>query len=87
MKASTLKRLESLHKEGRTSLFPDKPKILVGAASCGLAAGAGAVFEALNTGLKRRKMQAVVQKTGCIGLCHLEPLVDVILPGKPRLTY
>ena len=60
---------------------------MVGAASCGLAAGAGSVFEAIKKGVKQKKIKAQIKKTGCIGLCHLEPLVDIIVPGKPRLTY
>ncbi len=87
MKTSSEKNLKKLKKSGRARLVPDCPKIIVGAASCGLAAGAGAVLDAVTTGLKKRKIDAAVSVTGCIGLCSLEPLVDVILPGSPRVTY
>ncbi|MBW1804247.1 MAG: NADH-quinone oxidoreductase subunit F, partial [Deltaproteobacteria bacterium] len=56
-------------------------------ASCGLAAGADAVFEAVKNGVKEKKINAAVKKAGCIGLCHQEPLVDIIVPGNARLTY
>ncbi|MEE9505343.1 MAG: NADH-quinone oxidoreductase subunit NuoF, partial [Thermodesulfobacteriota bacterium] len=56
-------------------------------ATCGLAAGAGEVGLALVKEVKKRKIDVVVSKTGCIGLCQHEPLVDVLKPGYPRLTY
>ena len=86
-RSSKTKGLENLKKQGMDSLFPGRIKIMVGAASCGLAAGAGPVFEAIKKGVKEKKIKAQIKKTGCIGLCHLEPLVDIIVPGKPRLTY
>ncbi|HEX77438.1 MAG TPA: NADH-quinone oxidoreductase subunit NuoF [Dehalococcoidia bacterium] len=64
-----------------------KPRILVGAATCGRAAGAGAVLEAIDSELKRHGIEAEVTQVGCIGLCYAEPLVDVIKPGRPRLCY
>ncbi len=87
MNAKAIKNVQGLKKEGLVSLFPDKIKIIVGSASCGLAAGAGPVFEAIKTGVKEKRIKARVTRTGCIGLCHQEPLVDVIIPDKPRLTY
>ncbi len=87
MKGSTSKRLAKLQKEGLTTLFPESTKIMVGSASCGIAAGADAVLQAITAEVKKKKMDAVVQKVGCIGLCYLEPLVDIIIPGRPRLTY
>ncbi|MEE8380919.1 MAG: NADH-quinone oxidoreductase subunit NuoF [Thermodesulfobacteriota bacterium] len=56
-------------------------------ATCGLAAGAGEVGLALVKEVKKRKIDVVVSKTGCIGLCQHEPLVDILKPGYPRLTY
>jgi len=65
----------------------DKPRILVGAATCGRAAGALAVLEAINRELTRHNIQATVTQTGCIGLCYAEPLVDIVKPNRPRLCY
>ncbi len=87
MKGKDLTHLEKLGKSGKVSLLPDKIKISVGFASCGLAAGAQAVLNAFITGIKKRKMNLQVQKAGCNGMCHQEPLVDVWIPGKVRLTY
>ncbi len=72
---------------GLAQLYPDKPKILVGMATCGLAAGAQRVFDLLHKKAQQEHWEGVVEKTGCIGFCYKEPLVDAIFPGKPRVTY
>ena len=84
---SDLNNLERLKEEGIQYLFPSKAKIMVGMATCGLAAGAGEVGLALVKEVKKRKIDVVVSKTGCIGVCQHEPLVDILKPGYPRLTY
>jgi len=82
-----INNLERLKKEGMQSLFPSKTKIMVGMATCGQAAGAKEVWQAFDREIKKRKIDVVVKKTGCIGLCQHEPLVDIIKPGYPRITY
>ena len=84
---SSLKDLEKLKKEGMHSLFPSKTKILVGMATCGQAAGADEVWKALEKEIGKRKIDVLMKKTGCIGLCQHEPLVDILKPGYPRITY
>jgi NADH:ubiquinone oxidoreductase subunit F (NADH-binding)/(2Fe-2S) ferredoxin len=79
--------LEKKKKEGTTSLFPPKIKIMVGEATCGRATGAGVVYEALAEEIAKQKCDITLSKTGCIGMCYREPLVDVIQPDRPRLTY
>ncbi len=64
-----------------------KPRILVGAATCGRAAGAMAVLEAINRELKRHKIKANVIQVGCIGFCYAEPIIDIIKPGRPHILY
>ena len=57
-------------------------RIVVGEGSCGLAAGAGAVYSALEAKLNP-EIKAELSITGCIGICYLEPIVDVYAPdGK-----
>ena len=57
-------------------------RIVVGQGSCGLAAGAGAVYSALEAKLNP-EIAAELSITGCIGICYLEPIVDVYAPdGK-----
>jgi len=84
---SSVKDLERLKAEGMNSLFPSKTKIMVGMATCGQAAGAQEVWQAIHQEVKRRKLDVVVKKTGCIGLCQHEPLLDILKPGYPRITY
>jgi NADH:ubiquinone oxidoreductase subunit F (NADH-binding)/NAD-dependent dihydropyrimidine dehydrogenase PreA subunit/(2Fe-2S) ferredoxin len=63
------------------------PFIYIGAASCGLAAGAAEAQEAVEKYLKKHKVKARIIQVGCIGPCYLEPLMDVQMPGKPRISY
>jgi len=64
-----------------------KPRIFIGTATCGMAAGAMAVLEAINKELSQRHIEATVMPVGCLGLCYAEPLVDIIKPGRPRICY
>ena len=64
-----------------------RPVIYVGAGSCGRAAGAGEIIEAIEAHLKKSKVAAKIIEVGCIGPCYLEPLVDVQMPGRPRVSY
>ncbi len=79
--------LEKKKEKGTASLFPSKIKIMVGEATCGRATGAGVVYDALEEEIARQKLDVTLSKTGCIGMCYREPLVDVIGPDRPRLTY
>ena len=65
----------------------EKPRILIGTATCGRSAGALNVLQAINAELAKRSVDAIVMQVGCIGLCYLEPLVDIIKPGRPRICY
>jgi len=65
----------------------DKPLILVGLATCGMAAGGNATMEAIKAELTQRGIEANVIAVGCIGMCYLEPLVDIVKPGRPRISY
>ena len=65
-----------------------KIKVVVGMATCGIAAGARPVLNTIIEEVENRKLTNVqVTQTGCIGMCKLEPLVDVIVPGKEKVTY
>ena len=63
------------------------PVIYIGAASCGLAAGAADTQEAVEDYLEKKGITARIIPVGCIGPCYLEPLLDVQMPGKPRISY
>jgi len=87
MKVKSREDLDEIKKAGLKSLYPDKPKITVGMATCGIATGARKVFDALSEAVEKRKMDAVVAQTGCIGFCQREPLVDILTPGRERIYY
>ena len=64
-------------------------RVVVGMATCGIAAGARPVLasfveEVAKEGLTEK---VTVTQTGCIGMCRLEPMVDVYMPGKEKVTY
>jgi NADH-quinone oxidoreductase subunit F len=61
--------------------------IFIGMGTCGIAAGASAVAKAVHAELAARNLDAQVINVGCIGMCVKEPLVDIQLPGRPRVTY
>lgn len=62
-------------------------RILVGAGTCGKAAGAGAVLRAIDDALGRHGVKATVIQVGCMGLCYAEPMVGIIKPGRPQIIY
>ena len=66
----------------------DGIRVVVGMATCGIAAGARPVYEAINAELaKADAKNIVVAQTGCIGMCRFEPIVEVFEPGKEKVTY
>ena len=66
----------------------DSARVVVGMATCGIAAGARPVMLQFVEEIKKRSLEHVtVSQTGCIGMCRLEPMVDIIMPGKEKVTY
>ena len=65
-----------------------KIRVVVGMATCGIAAGARPVLNAFVDEIAKRDVKGVsVQQTGCIGMCQYEPLVAGTEPGKEKVTY
>ena len=63
-------------------------RIVVGMATCGIAAGARPVLNAASEEVAKRQLHnAMVTQTGCIGICKFEPVVEVVEPGKDKITY
>lgn len=80
IKENTLEKNEARNKNSK--------QIIIGMGTCGIAAGAREVMKAVLEELDKRGLHDVsVLQTGCIGMCQKEPLVDVVLPGKDRVTY
>ncbi len=66
----------------------ESTRVVIGMATCGIAAGARPVMLSFMDEIAKRNLQNVtVSQTGCIGMCRLEPMVDVILPNAEKVTY
>ncbi|MBQ2942475.1 MAG: (2Fe-2S) ferredoxin domain-containing protein [Clostridia bacterium] len=66
----------------------DNIRIVIGMATCGIAAGARPVMNAFMEEISKRGLGNVaVTQTGCIGVCRLEPIVEVYMPGEEKVTY
>jgi NADH-quinone oxidoreductase subunit F len=64
-----------------------KSRILIGAGSCGRAAGALALIEVISAKLAENNIEAIITQVGCIGLCYAEPMIGIIKPGQPLIYY
>lgn len=63
-------------------------RVIVGMATCGIAAGARPVLGAFTEEIARRQLKGVtVAQTGCIGMCQYEPIVEVFIPNQDKVTY
>ena len=66
----------------------NETRIVVGMATCGISAGARPVFNAFVDEIATRNLSQVkVSRAGCLGMCKLEPIVEVFVPGKENVTY
>ena len=68
---------------------PNAAKVLVGMATCGIAAGARPVLNAFTEEINKRGLtdSITVTQTGCIGICQYEPVVEIEVPGQEKVTY
>ena len=72
----------------RTEEKGETTRVVIGMATCGIAAGARPVMMAFMDEIQKRQLPHVtVSQTGCVGMCRLEPMVDIIVPGKEKVTY
>jgi NADH-quinone oxidoreductase subunit F len=78
--------LAAAGKRGLAMLYPDKPRVAVSTATCGLASGAGKVYDALVERLGGNN-DVTVSRCGCLGYCQAEPLVTVYRPGRAKVVY
>lgn len=88
----SLKELEKIRERALSDIDVRKSthsvRIVVGMATCGIAAGARPVLNAFADEVSKRKLSDVsVTQTGCIGVCRLEPIVEVYAPEKEKVTY
>ena len=89
----SLAELQAIRDKARASVnirenAEAETRVLVGMATCGIAAGARPVLAAFTDEVAKRGLTNVaVGQTGCIGICQYEPVVEVITPGKEKVTY
>jgi NADP-reducing hydrogenase subunit HndB len=88
----SLKELEEIRKKNlpRVNQRHDRmtTRIVVGMATCGIAAGARPVLIAIMEEVENSNLEnVIVAQTGCIGICKLEPIVEVIKPEEEKVTY
>lgn len=89
----SLKELEEIKQRTLDSVNLRKDRsggtrVVVGMATCGIAAGARPVLLAFLEEVKKRNLGDItVSQTGCIGVCRLEPMVEVTRPGEEKVTY
>ena len=89
----TLDDLRKLRDEKQKAIEKRDPtnkdaQIIVGMGTCGIAAGAKETFNAIIDELDAKNISHVlVRQTGCMGLCHSEPTVEVIVPDMPTVIY
>ena len=73
---------------GLRSEGEEQTREVVGMATCGIASGARPVLTALSDAVMQKGLKHVtVTQTGCIGLCQYEPIVEIMEPGKEKVTY
>ena len=89
----SLAELQAIRDKARSQMTAredsdDNIRVLVGMATCGIAAGSRPVMTALMEEITKRELPKVtVTQTGCIGICQYEPVVEVVAPGKDKVTY
>ena len=90
----TLEELRKLRDTTKTDLKRRETEgkeiqVIVGMGTCGIAAGAKATLDAFLKALDANKLveSVIVRQTGCMGLCHSEPTVEVVVPEMPAVIY
>jgi NADP-reducing hydrogenase subunit HndB len=92
--AMTLEELRKLRESKKTDIQRREAEgkdiqVIVGMGTCGIAAGAKSTLDAFINALGEHKLEdkVIVRQTGCMGLCHSEPTVEVIAPDMPNVIY
>ena len=81
-------RQKTFNKVNLRNESKDDTRIVVGMATCGIAAGARPVMQAFVEEINKRNLSDVyVSQTGGVGLCKYEPIVEVYAAGKEKVTY
>ena len=91
MAKMTLEQLRTLREEKKGEMIKrdvegKNIQIIVGMGTCGIAAGAKQTFDEIVKAIDENSLNAdvIIRQTGCMGLCHVEPTVEIVMPGMPR---
>jgi len=94
MAKMTLEQLRKLREEKKGEMIKrdvegKNIQIIVGMGTCGIAAGAKQTFDEIVKAVDENNLNAdvIIRQTGCMGLCHVEPTVEVVMPGMPATIY
>ncbi len=94
MAKMSLEQLRKLREEKKQDLTRREVEgkeiqIIVGMGTCGIAAGAKQTFDAVVAAVNAVGLgdQVIIRQTGCMGLCYVEPTVEVVVPGMPTVIY
>ena len=83
-----LRKIKETARQATNARHENGTQVIVGMGTCGIAAGARTIMTAILDEISKRGIQSVsVMQTGFIGMCQREPLVDIVRPGEPRVTY
>lgn len=87
----SLDELKELRKKAQNEMKnrsdSENPEVIIGMGTCGISAGARDILKAVMDEVDKRDLDVIISQTGCIGMCEKEPLMDVRMPGKQRITY
>ena len=88
----SLKELQELRDKMKAQVgiredTPDNIRVVVGMATCGIAAGARDVMNTLIRKTEKEKIPAVITQTGCMGYCHAEPTVEITKPDEAPVVF
>jgi len=87
MQVSRLYHLDEIAKIGLHRLEDERPKLIFGFGTCGMSAGAIGLKNYAEQMVDDKGLDVKIGVVGCNGFCYAEPLVDVKIPGMPRVTY
>jgi len=83
-----LRKIKENAKQAESARRESGAQVIVGMGTCGIAAGAREIMAAIQDEISKRGIENVyLVQTGCIGMCQMEPLLDIVRPNEPRVTY
>ena len=84
----SLEELKALKEKMQSKMGIRNARVVIGMATCGIAAGAKPVMKAFTDEIARRGLNNVaISQTGCIGICQYEPVVEVYVGNEEKVTY